>query len=103
MTDKQFLNALIKGMEGSKNPVIYGTGLYLQFIESWTNPNNEYSDYQKDVKNIEKVEVNWKSWNNPEFCLHVRITRKNGSSTDVETLTSLNPLQSWYDYGKNCR
>ena len=104
MTNKQFLDSLIKGMEGSKNPVIYGTELYLQFIESWNNPNNEYFEEQKRVENIESVEVDWKSWNNPEYCLHILITYKNNlGKSSVETCVSSNPLQTWYDMGKGCR
>ena len=104
MTDKQFLNSLIKGMEGSKNPVIYGTGLYLQFIESWSNPNNEYVEEHKHVENIESVEVDWKSWDNPEYCLHILITYKNNlGKSSVETCVSLNPYQTWYEMGKSVR
>ena len=100
MNDKQLLNALIKGMEGSKNPVIYGTGLFLQLIESYNNPNNDYSDYEKNFKNIESVEVDWRSWNDPEYCLHISITRKNGSRESIETCVSSNPLKTWFEMGK---
>lgn len=84
MNDKQVLNALIKGMEGSKSPVAYGSELYLQLIRS---------DYGKEFKNLKAVNVEWKWWENPEDCLHILFDWKNGKSNFVETCVSANPLK----------
>ena len=100
MNDKQLLNAFINGMKGSKNPVIYGTGLFLQLVESLKNPNNDYLDYDRDFKNIESIEVDWESWNDPEYCLHFVIKRKNGCKETFETCVSSNPLLTWFEMGK---
>lgn len=103
MTDRQLLNSLIKGMEGSKNPVIYGSGLYLQLVDSFSNPNNDLSDYERDIKNIDSIQVDWKSWDNPEYCLHINLKRKNGSGCNIETCVELNPLQTYFNMGKESR
>lgn len=98
MTEKQFLDSLIKGMKGSKYPVIYGTDLYLQFVESWNNPANEYSEYERGAKNIETVEVNC-DWESIDDCcddvyyVHVNITRANNTKTTIETIVSFNPYE----------
>ena len=105
MTEKQFLNNLINEMEGSYNPIVYGADLYLQFVESWNNPANEYSDYEKDIKNIDSVKIWWdvndlicqhKKDDYSSKIVHVLITRKNGKKCMIETAINSNPYGNFY-------